>query len=111
MALWCSHSVAQASQASAQVSQIEPARSLPRAMQAAARRQISAQSMSSFMQRAMLCTSFSAKHDVAQWSQAVAQALQASMQDWNCSCGMGCLLWRSVSKPSKEQALECACAP
>ena len=79
-----SHSWAQASQTSAQVSQIIPASSLPRAMYPAASRQRAAQSMSSRMQRAIALTSFSFRQEAAQWSQATAQSLQASMQDWNC---------------------------
>jgi hypothetical protein len=45
--------------------------------------------MSSWMQRAIAWTSFSRKHEAAQWSQASAQELQASMQERNCSWGMG----------------------
>src|SRR5689334_5510538 len=43
--------------------------------------------MSSAMQRAIALTSGSLRHDAAQWPQASAQALQASMQDLNCSWG------------------------
>ena len=45
---------------------------------------MAAQSMSSWMQRAIALTSFSPRQEAAQWSQATAQLLQASMQDWNC---------------------------
>jgi hypothetical protein len=58
-------------------------------MYAVASRQISAQSMSSAMQRAIFWTSFSRRQEEAQWLHATAQALQASMQDLNCSWGMG----------------------
>jgi hypothetical protein len=50
-------------------------------MKPAASRHICAQSMSSAMQRAIAFTSVSFRQEAAQRSQAVAQALQASMQD------------------------------
>jgi hypothetical protein len=52
-------------------------------MYAAATRQISAQSISSAMQRAILFTSLSRKHEAAQWLQASAHELQASIHDLN----------------------------
>jgi hypothetical protein len=54
---------------------------LPRAMKATARRQTWAQSMSSAMQRAIALGSGSCRQAMAQWSQALAHSLQASMQD------------------------------
>jgi len=57
--------------------------SLSRAIAAAAKAHIAAQSMSSAMQRAIIFTSVSSKQDAAQWLQLVAQALQASMQALN----------------------------
>ena len=65
---------------SAQSAQIALAWVLPRAMTAAANVQIWAQSMSSAMHLAIILTSVSCKQEAAQWLQATAQALQASMQ-------------------------------
>jgi len=76
----CSHSPEHASQISEQRAQIAAAFSLSRAMYPAARRQSCAQSMSRAMQRAIALGSSSARHAAAQWSQASAQALHASMQ-------------------------------
>ena len=47
--------------------------------------QISAQSMSRAMQRAIIFTSGSCKQAIAQWLQLVTQALHASMQALNFS--------------------------
>tara|TARA_R110001599_G_scaffold159052_2_gene346315 strand:- start:125585 stop:125767 length:183 start_codon:yes stop_codon:yes gene_type:complete len=58
---------------SAQTLQTAVANSLPRPINPAAVRQISAQSMSEAIQRAIIFTSGSCKHEAAQWSQAVAQ--------------------------------------
>lgn len=57
--------------------------SLPRAIAAAAKAHIAAQSMSSAMQRAIAFTSVSVRQAVEQWLQLIAQALQASMQALN----------------------------
>ena len=65
---------------SAQSAQIALAWALPRAMAAAANAQIWAQSISSSMHLAIILTSVSCKQEIAQWLQATAQALQASMQ-------------------------------
>jgi hypothetical protein len=65
---------------SAQTRQIALAKSLPRAIAAAASWQMAAQSMSSAMQRAIIFTSGSFRQALAQWLHAMAQALQASMQ-------------------------------
>jgi hypothetical protein len=61
-------------------------------MYATASRQACAQSMSSWIQRAILATSGSLRQAEAQWSQARAQSLQASMQDLKCSWAMAHLL-------------------
>ena len=66
---------------SAHKAQIAFAFSLPRAIAPAARRQITAQSMSSATHRAIIFTSSSCKQAVAQWSQASAHALQAAMHE------------------------------
>ena len=60
--------------------------SLSRAIAAAAKAHIAAQSMSSAMQRAITLTSVSFKQDTAQWLQLVTQALHASIQALNFSC-------------------------
>jgi hypothetical protein len=65
---------------SAQSLQIAVAYSLSLAMAAAANWQIAAQSMSRAMQRAIVLTSLSFRHEAAQWLHATAQLLQASMQ-------------------------------
>lgn len=65
---------------SAQSVQIALAWALPRAMAAAASAQIWAQSMSSAMHLAITLTSVSCRQEVAQWLQATAQVLHASMQ-------------------------------
>jgi hypothetical protein len=53
------------------------------------------------MQRASIFTSGSWRHDAAQWSQASAHALQASMQDLNGSWGMAFLLGK-MKLPEQE---------
>jgi hypothetical protein len=73
--------LAQASHISAQTSQTSAANSLPLLMNPAARRHIEAQSISSSMHRARALISVSSRHEKAQWSQAIAQELHASMQD------------------------------
>jgi len=78
------HSSAQASQSWAQKPQVASADSLPRAMTAAARRHAWAQSMSRAMQRARCCGFASPRQAIEQWSQALAQALQASMHELYC---------------------------
>jgi hypothetical protein len=57
--------------------------SLSRAIAAAANAHIAAQSMSSAMHRAIILMSSSCKQDAAQWLQATAQLLQASIQALN----------------------------
>ncbi|MGZ8294155.1 MAG: hypothetical protein ACXWVG_14005 [Telluria sp.] len=83
-ALWSVHSSAQLSQTSAHIWHTAVANSLSRAMYDEAMRQICAQSMSSAMQRAIILTSFSRKHEAKQKSHASAQASHASMHAW-CS--------------------------
>jgi hypothetical protein len=83
-----SHSAAHSSQTSAQSEQICGASSLPRPIQAAATRQICAQSVSTAMQRAIAFGSSSFRHIEAQCSHASAQALQASIQDLCSWCDM-----------------------
>lgn len=79
---WClAHSSPQASQICAHVPQTDFANVLPRAMKPAAIRQTAAQSISKAMQFAIIFTSSSCRQAVAQWSQASAHALQASMQE------------------------------
>jgi hypothetical protein len=68
------HSSPHAWQMSAQAVHSSRAFSLPRAIAAAARAQISAQSMSSAMQRAIILTSFSCRQALAQWLHAAAQS-------------------------------------
>jgi hypothetical protein len=62
--------------------------SLSRDIAAAANAHIAAQSMSSAMHRAIILTSCSCKQDAAQWLQATAQMLQASMQALNFRLGI-----------------------
>ena len=74
------HSSPHALEISAQSLQTCAVNSLLRAMKPAASRQNAAQSMSSAMHRAIVCALVSFSHETAQWSQASAHALQASMQ-------------------------------
>ena len=68
--------------------QIAVAYSLPLAIAAAASWHIAAQSMFRAMQRAIVFTSLSFRHEAAQWLHATAQVLQASMQAANLSSGI-----------------------
>ena len=74
---------------SAHSAQMALACSLPRAIAPAAKLQAAAQSMSIAMQRAIILTSSSTKHDTAQWLQATTQAWQASMQARNFEWDIG----------------------
>jgi hypothetical protein len=74
------HSASQAEQIDRQRVMAASSRSLPRAANPARSRQASEQSMSQAMQAAMALGSSSCRHADAQWLQAAAQALQASMR-------------------------------
>jgi hypothetical protein len=93
-----SHSVAQASQISAQSSRARVANGLPLAMSSEASRQIAEQSRSSRMHWRIILTSVSPRHSEAQWSQAEAHASHASIQLWNRSWVMG----PSASAPCRD---------
>jgi hypothetical protein len=80
----CSHSLAQASQISAHASHRVEASLLPRCIRPTHTRHTWAQSISVAMQWVMLATSASCRQLAAQWSQAAAQSLQASIQVWYC---------------------------
>lgn len=82
------HSLAQASQSSAHIAQTLLEFALLRDMTEAAKEQACAQSISSAMQRAIILTSDSCKHEAAQSLQATKQALHASIQALNFRCGM-----------------------
>src|SRR5438067_2056099 len=87
-ASYFSHSCAHASQTSAQSAQSRAAKSLPRDINRTARAQISAQSRSSSMHRAIFFTSCSCRHSDAQCSHAIVQAIHAWIQRWYFSCGI-----------------------
>jgi len=53
----------------------------------------------------MLFTSGSPRQEAAQWPQASAQELQASMQEWNCSWGMADLLDWTLALEQEVSAL------
>jgi hypothetical protein len=100
-ALCLAHSSPHALQISAHSLQMALAWALPRAIAAAASWQIAAQSISSAMHLVIAFTSSSARHEAAQWLQAVAHSLHASMHDSNLSCGITELLWLIAGKPAK----------
>ncbi|KQW87265.1 hypothetical protein ASC94_28100 [Massilia sp. Root418] len=77
---WVPHSSPQAAHISPHSLHIAGAKRLPLLIRAAASRHAWAQSMSNAMHFAMALTSCSARQEAAQLSQAVAQALHASMQ-------------------------------
>jgi hypothetical protein len=81
-ALCFPHSAPQASQTSAQTLQRAVAKREPLAMNAAASQQIRVQSRSSRMHSAIIFTSASPRHALAQCSQACAQRTHSSIQDW-----------------------------
>jgi hypothetical protein len=109
-ALQCSaaclaHSLPQAPQTIAQIAQSSRAKKLSRVIQIAARRQISAQSRSRRMQSAIILTSSSAKHAVAQRSQLAAQASQVPTHSLNRSWDIG------TSVPPRTGGADCVPAP